>query len=561
VSGLFSIKKHLFSLPIATLLAAAAPCGTAIIPNGIGLGDPVPPTGLNPLLASGDQNKLQYAILLYRPLVWVGKNIEFDPERSLAASIESMDGNTRFRVTLKPWRWSDGTLITPDDVKFGWERILLLNQPGHAYYSAAGQGGIPDRVRGVLPDGANAVVITLKAAANPDWFILNGLSLIYPLPRHAWGDISADDMKLRELDASLYKVTDGPFRLVDLQPRRQVIYASNPLYGGHPAALQKLLVVSPDTGAAALRAAEAGESDMARVPYASWQQLQGRAGFHFFKFPEPYGYAALMFNQNSAAAPFLRDQVVRVALARAADQPEMIKLAYKGMGNETHAPAPSQPSAWRSPAVRAGTVSLRHDIRAARAALDAAGWQPGEDGVRQRRGVRLAFTVLTDADPDSPELQMLQVLQQNLRDAGAAMSLQLKPYAQLLALLGDGGTQWSAALIAITTPAVPDGIGYWNTGEGGNWGINVGHFSDPRMDQLIRASTTQPGPDRLYDYQDYAAAQQPALFLPQAQQLLMAAARLRGVEEFYHAMGLWSPEYLSVDDPVCHVPSHGAALH
>jgi ABC-type transport system substrate-binding protein len=250
VSGLFSIKKHLFSLPIATLLAAAAPCGTAIIPNGIGLGDPVPPTGLNPLLASGDQNKLQYAILLYRPLVWVGKNIEFDPERSLAASIESMDGNTRFRVTLKPWRWSDGTLITPDDVKFGWERILLLNQPGHAYYSAAGQGGIPDRVRGVLPDGANAVVITLKAAANPDWFILNGLSLIYPLPRHAWGDISADDMKLRELDASLYKVTDGPFRLVDLQPRRQVIYASNPLYGGHPAALQKLLVVSPDTGAA-----------------------------------------------------------------------------------------------------------------------------------------------------------------------------------------------------------------------------------------------------------------------------------------------------------------------
>ncbi len=543
---------------LAALLAAAAPCGTAIIPNGIGLGDPLPPDGLNPLLASDNQNMLQYAILLYRPLVWVGRNIDFDHQRSLAASVEPLPGNMMFRVTLKPWRWSDGTPITPDDVIFGWERIKLLSQRG--WYGAAGQGGIPDRVRDMRPDGADAVAITLTRAANPDWFILNGLSLIYPLPRHAWGDISAEDMQTRRLDASLYTVTDGPFRLLDLQPRRAVVYAPNPLYGGHPAAVRRLEIVAPDTGAAVLRAAEAGEIDMARVPYALWQSMQGRAGFRFIPLPAPYGYDALIFNQQSATAPFLRDQVVRVALARAADQPAMIKLAYNGMASETHAPAPADPSPWRSPAVRAGSAALRHDAAAAGAALDAAGWPPGADGVRQRGDVRLAFTALSGADPDSAELRMLQVLQENLRQAGIDMSLRVMPFARLTELVGGGGTHWSAALLPITTPAVPDGTGIWNQGEGGNWGLNFGHFNDARMNALIAASTTQAGPEGLYEYQDYAAAAQPALFLPQGKQLLMVAARVRGVEDFAHAMGLWSPEYLAVDDPSCNAAQHGAAL-
>jgi len=552
----------------AFLGGGAAPCGTAVIPNGIGLGDPAHPSVLNPLLASDDQNALQYAILLYRPLVWVGRNIDFDQERSLAAAVEPADGpfsfhegtaaNQTFRVTLKPWRWSDGTPITPDDVVFGWELIKSLHKSG--YYGAAGQGGIPDRVRDVKPEGPNEITITLKSAVNPDWFKLNGLSLLYPLPRHAWGNISAADMQRRRLDASLYAVTDGPFRLVALQPDGAVVYAPNPLYGGHQAAVQRLVVVSPDTGDAVLRRTEAGEFGMARVPYALWEGLQGRAGFRFMKLPQPYGYDALMFNQESEAAPFLRDQTVRVAFARAADQPKMIRLAYGGMGIETHAPAPADPSPWRSPAVRAGSATLRHDPDAARAALDAAGWAPGADGVRQRGGVKLAFTALTYADPDSGESRMLQVLQEDLRRIGVEMSLRPMLYDRLMDLVQQGGARWSAALVPITTPAVPDGNGYWNRGEDGSWGLNVGHFNDPRMDQLIKAATTQPGPAGLYDYQDYAAAQQPALFLPQGLQLLMVSAQLHGVEDFFNAMGLWSPEYLSVDDPVCHAGPPGAAL-
>jgi ABC-type transport system substrate-binding protein len=133
-------------------------------------------------------------------------------------------------------------------------------------------------------------------------------------------------------------------------------------------------------------------------------------------------------------------------------------------------------------------------------------------------------------------------------------------YDRLMDLVQQGGARWSAALVPITTPAVPDGNGYWNRGEDGSWGLNVGHFNDPRMDQLIKAATTQPGPAGLYDYQDYAAAQQPALFLPQGLQLLMVSAQLHGVEDFFNAMGLWSPEYLSMDDPVCHAGPPGAAL-
>jgi len=80
------------------------------------------------------------------------------------------------------------------------------------------------------------------------------------------------------------------------------------------------------------------------------------------------------------------------------------------------------------------------------------------------------------------------------------------------------------------------------------------------MDALIGRSTTEPGRQALYDYQDYAEAQQPALFLPQGNQLVLVANRLHGVEDFTNAAGFWSPEYLSVDDPACPAPAFGHTL-
>jgi peptide/nickel transport system substrate-binding protein len=535
-------KQKTFALLCLLFATAAAPCGTAVIPDGIGVSDPAAPAGLNPLLAQ-DTYTLQVATLLYRPLVWIGRDMGFDHARSLADSVEALDGNTRFRVVLKPWRWSDGAAVTADDVKFGWERIEKLGD----LFGAAGQGGIPDRV--AAPPhvvDSRTLDFVLKEAVNPDWFILNGLSVVYALPRHAWGDIGGDEMWRRQNDPSLFAVTDGPFRLAELRPDRYFSFVPNSLYGGRQPGLAHLVVVFLE-GGGALRALQAGEIDMARVPYALWQRLLSMPGFNFYVLPEALGYGRMVLNQRSARAGFLSDVRVRQALAEAVDQPTIIKLAYHGFGTENHLPVPTDSARWRNPAPAGTAPQIRYDPAAAGSLLAAAGWFLGADGLRRKAGARLALSVLTSADPDGSEMEELQVLQSDLRAVGVDMQVRAENFSQVLQTVNAGGTDWDAANLPWGTPPVPDGSGVWNTG-GGN---NYGRYSDARMDRLIADTISQPGTAAMFQYQDYFAGQQPGLILPQGKQLVMAADRLHGVEEFSNADGYWNPESLSVDDPVC----------
>ncbi len=536
-------------LSAATFLACCAlaagsrgaPCGTAIIPQGIGQGAPTSPTSLNPLLNSNIET-LQAAVLLYRPLVWIGRGGIFDRARSLAAAVEPLDGNTRFRVTLKPWRWSDGTAVTAADVLFAWD---LMVQLGDAYASR-GQGGVPDQVARVRAVAPLVVDFELRAPLNPDWFMLNGLPLVYAFPQHAWHGMSRDTMWQRQSDPAMFAISDGPFVLRAWQLQRFMVFEPNPFYGGHPAALARLVVVFPEYSNT-VRALRAGELDMARLPFALLDRLRDTPGFHTVLLPEPFGYNALAFNQASARAPFLRDAAVRRALTDATDQATMIRLVYHGLAGENRVPIPFAAVRWRRAAVP-GALPVRYDPALAQRELDAAGWHAGPDGVRRRDGRTLDFTVLTDASPDGVEMQMLQLMQADLAKVGVSLKARPLRFDQLVATVFGQGGDWDAAVLSPTlVQGVPDGTTYFDTGGSNNWG----GFSDPKMDGLIAASVRDSGTAAMFAYEDYAAEVQPVNILPQGQYVLMAANRLRGVEEFVSEYGLWSPEYLSVTDPAC----------
>ena len=74
------------------------------------------------------------------------------------------------------------------------------------------------------------------------------------------------------------------------------------------------------------------------------------------------------------------------------------------------------------------------------------------------------------------------------------------------------------------------------------------------MDALIAASTSAEGTGALFAYQDYAAAQEPWIILPQGEFPLLVANRLHGVEAFSSPLGYWAPEKLWVEDGTCHAP-------
>jgi peptide/nickel transport system substrate-binding protein len=519
--------------------AAASPCGTAVIPSEIGQGAPGPITSLNPLLGPTIAN-LQGALLLYRPLVWIGADDRIDVERSLAASITPLDGNRRIRIVLKSWAWSDGVPITADDVLFTWERIGKLG----ALWGYSGQGGLPGRVATIRAVDSRTVDFVLREPTNPDWFALDGLSQFPPLPRHAWGDLDASRMWQRQTDPSLVRVVDGPFLLDDFKLDRYAAFVPNPRYRGPPARLARLVVDFVE-GGNPLAELHAGAIDMAHVPFAVWNQEQRRPGFTAMAPQEPFGYLAVTYNFNNPADPFFRDARVRRALSDAADQKAMVALVYHGLSHENRMVVPAVPPTWLSPAALAGSLPVRSDKALATRELDAAGWQPAADGIRVRNGTRLAFTVLASAD--APErLQLMQIWQQNLREVGVELHIRLADLEAVLAAQGGPPDAWDAVLTATTSYGLPDGGGHLDTG-----GDTGGGYSDAHMDELIRASVDTADSAGLFAYEDYAAQEQPVTVLPQGAFPLLVSNRLGGVERFVNPQGFWAPEELWVRDAVC----------
>ena len=518
----------------------AAPCGTAVIPTAIGQDNPGPVTSLNPLLGPTIAN-LQAFLLLSRPLVWLAADDRMDPTASIAASVTPLDANTRLRVTLKPWRWSDGTPITADDVRFGWERILKLGD----IWGFAGQGGLPTRVRALETPDATTVDFVLTQPTNPDWFTLNALSAVFPLPRHAWGDISRDEMWRRQTDPSLYTVTDGPFRLESYAPNRQISFTPNALYGGPQARLARL-VLDFGAGGSPLRALQSGRVDMAHVPYPLWDRLRATPGFTAIRQPEPFGYAAITFNLQNPDVAFLRDARIRRALTDATPQQRIIDIVYKGLATPNRVPIPTGAATLRSPATRAGTLPVREDAARARQELDAAGWVPGPDGIRAKDGHRLTLTVMASAG-GTEATDTLQIIQPAWREVGVELRIETAPFEQLMARLSGPPAAWQAILQAMSLSGLPSGSGTFDTG-GGN---NSGGYSNPTIDALIHRAETEPGLDALYAFQDAWAAEQPWNILPQGAYPLLVANRLGGVAEFTNPQGYWQPEYLFVKDGSC----------
>jgi peptide/nickel transport system substrate-binding protein len=519
--------------------AAAIPCGTAVIPTGIGQTDPTPVTSIDPLLGNSAAN-LQATLLMFRPLTWIAPDDTQDFSRSLAEDVTPLDGATRMRVRLKPWHWSDGAPVTADDVRFTWERIEKLG--GEFGYS--GMGGIPDRIADVRAVDPRTVDFLLTRKTNAEWFTLNTLSVMFPLPRHAWGDIGADELWRRQTDPTLTRVVDGPFQLETLRLDRFASFTPNPRYDGPPAHLARLVLDFLE-GGSPLRSLQAGALDMAQVPTALWDKLQSAPGFHALKLPEPFGFLSMVFNFHNDSVAFLRDARVRRALTMATDQARIVRLVFHGFSHENRVPVPVVPPTWLSPAARAGSPSVRYDPAAARTELDAAGYVPGPDGVRAKNGVRLEFTVTASGETPERTLE-LQSLQQDLRAVGIVLHIMLVSFNQLNATMPGPAAAWQAISIGQTLLGMPDGSGNFDSN-----GTAAGGYADLEMDRLIAASVDQPGRDGLYAYEDYAAAQQPVNILPQSGFALLAADRLGGVQRFVNPLGFWAPEELWVRDGAC----------
>jgi peptide/nickel transport system substrate-binding protein len=384
------------------------------------------PTILNPHLATGVKD-FAAARLYYEPLA------AFDPEGTLvpqlAAEIPTRDNGGLARDgTSVLWRlkkgvtWHDGRPVTAEDCVFTWEYAA---DPATAATTISNYKEL-ERVEKV--DDQTIRVVFKRPT--PFWAGPFCGSAGMVLPRHVFerhrGSAS------REAPANLKPVGTGPFRPLDFRPGDTVRAERFPGYhlAGRPFFDGVEIKGGGDAASAARAVLQTGEYDFAwnmQVEDELLRRLeQGAKGRVVFTPSSSTEFIELNFADPGREVegerasvktthPILSDPAVRQALALLVDR-KAIQSEIYGRQGETSANFLVTPARFRSPNTR-----WEFSVDKGAAALDAAGWKRGPDGIRAKDGRRLRLVFQTSIN--APRQKTQAIVKQACARAGIEVEL------------------------------------------------------------------------------------------------------------------------------------------
>ncbi|MYZ37327.1 ABC transporter substrate-binding protein [Streptomyces sp. SID4917] len=198
-------------------------------------------------------------------------------------------------------------------------------------------------------------------------------------------------------------------------------------------------------------------------------------------------WGEIFFNQAPGRAG--KDEEVRRALTQALDLPEVGKVLTSGSGQAATGLITAEPRACSGDSVT-GNVPA-HDIGAAKAALDAAGWRAGPDGVRVKDGKRLALTVIYGSVLGPTAAPAAELVQQMWKEIGADVTLKAVDgpgVSQTLFGTGDWDVSLAPMGFSLPSQAVP-----FLSGRTPPDGTNFAHMANAEYTAQVREAAGLAG--------------------------------------------------------------------
>ena len=188
------------------------------------------------------------------------------------------------------------------------------------------------------------------------------------------------------------------------------------------------------------------------------------------------------------ARPGLRHLEVRQAISMAIDYHGIIAKITHGVGTIAHDIVPPGSIGFTE------NVPYHYDPKAAARLLDAYGWKPGSDGIRQKNGERLDFTQIIAAGGATARAIAVP-MQQWLRAIGINLTLKAVPYNVMFSYDGPIETgRYDFTSYGYTLPYDPDNSVYLRCDQFPTKGENVFRFCDPQVDAGERAGLSSDDP-------------------------------------------------------------------
>ena len=373
------------------------------------------PSLMNPYL-SGGTKELEAASLVIEPLARYNQDGALVPW--LVDSVPTVEnGGVSADLTQITWKlkeglkWSDGTPVTSEDVKFSWE------------YCTAEGGGCAQSEKYIdvasveTPDELTVVVKFGVAKPFPYGPFVGAQA---PIIQKAQFENCMGPKAPECTEANFNPIGTGPFTVTEFKPNDVITLTANDNYreSGKPAFKTVNFKGGGDALAAGRAVLETGEFDYAwnlqLAPEVLTQMEAAGKGKNVAAFGT--SVERILVNQTDVnpalgdergtAAhphPFLTDINVRKALSMAIDRKLLVEIGYGDFGRLTCNVLPA-PAAFNS---SANDGCLVQDIAGANAVLDEAGWVRGGDGIRAKDGVRLSILYQTSTNAVRQDFQAL----------------------------------------------------------------------------------------------------------------------------------------------------------
>jgi len=209
-----------------------------------------------------------------------------------------------------------------------------------------------------------------------------------------------------------------------------------------------------------------------------------RHGYSLVK--EPGSQIDAFFNERSTSPT--SDPEVRKALSMGLDLNQVAQVLTEKNGKAPDDLEPNRPKPCTTPTVP-GTLPA-HDPTAAQAALTAAGWLPGADGVRAKDGTKLDIRLLYPGGTPSVDAGM-ELVASWWKSLGVHVTLTAKsPTAVQQVLFSTGG--WDATVLNLGVNN-PSQLTAYLSGPIPPDGQNFAAIKNPEYDQLSAQAVGTPG--------------------------------------------------------------------
>jgi peptide/nickel transport system substrate-binding protein len=581
-SGAFGTAPAASGTPHGGTVTVAEPPGAT--PNWI---LPVIPGANNSVFTA-----FSFQYEMWRPLYWFVNGVapKETPSMSLAEEPKFSNGDKTVTITLKSnYKWSDGKPLTSQDVLFWIDEMKAAVKESPANWAGyTPKVGIPDELASATTPNASTIVINLKKAYNPSWFIQDQFGSIQPMPAHAWAKDSANGPILNFTNPAnatkiynylaaqsksvgtyatnpLWQVVDGPYQLTSFNSTTEAFTMKpNAAYGGPHSAKQLSLSGVPFTSdTAEYNAVKAGSIDQGYIPLTNVPQVKSiESTYNVFGYPD-FGWEYVAYNFKDTTGDFnniIGQLYIRQALAHLQDQNGIIHAFFNGAGGEAYGPVPTIPVSPFTPP-NAKSAPYAFSVNSAISLLKAHGWTVtagGTDvcahagsgaaqcGAGIPAGTKLQFPLVYNTSPSIIGEQVTD-LASEAKKAGITINLSSDNFNHMIATDNDPSSpktinKWAAEDFGgFTDSTYPTTFGVFNTPASSN----LGGYSNPQADSLINASVTSSNPAAVTAEASFLTTQQPGLFQANPDLVMVWKKTLSGPPAYFESLTQYqlNPEF------------------